>query len=139
MTQSDVSARQTIDPPVQACGFSRYVVNLGARWLILAGAFWVSSDAQAETLRCSGGIVDEGDSSISLLYKCGQPLLRESFCAPVYYNGNPNPLPQPFANAVIPCLQTDDWLYDRGPGNLPATVRVRSGAVVTIRHSRELR
>ena len=39
--------------------------------------------ARAESLRCNGSAAAEGDSRISVLYKCGQPLLKDSFCAPL--------------------------------------------------------
>jgi hypothetical protein len=37
----------------------------------------------------------------------------------------------------VPCQQTDEWLYDRGPGNLMATVRFRSGSVLSIVYGRQ--
>lgn len=94
--------------------------------------------ASAESLRCSGGIVDEGDSRISVAYKCGQPLLTDSYCAPVYYNYNQTlqPVPEPFAGAYVPCQPTEEWLYERGPGNLVATVRFRWGKVLSIIYGR---
>jgi hypothetical protein len=30
----------------------------------------------------------------------------------------------------------EEWLYERGPGNLVATVRVRAGVVQSIRYGR---
>jgi Protein of unknown function (DUF2845) len=92
--------------------------------------------AQAESLRCAGGIAAEGDSRLSVIYKCGQPVLRDSYCAPVYLNGNPNPVPEPFASALAPCLLTEELLYDRGEGNLMATVRIRSGVIQSITYGR---
>jgi hypothetical protein len=92
--------------------------------------------ARAESLRCAGGIAGEGDSRVSVVYKCGQPLLKDSFCAPVYYSQNLYLVPEPFASAYVPCQQTDEWLYDRGPGNLMATVRFRSGVVQSITYGR---
>ena len=86
----------------------------------------------AESLRCSGGIAAEGDSRISVLYKCGQPLLKDGHCPPVYYRGTLQPVPEPFAGAFVPCQPTEEWLYDRGPGNLVAIVRMRSGVVQSI-------
>ena len=32
----------------------------------------------------------------------------------------------------MPCVPTEEWLYDRGPGNLMATVRLRNGRIWTI-------
>jgi hypothetical protein len=90
----------------------------------------------AESLRCNGGIASEGDSRLSVLYKCGQPLLRDTYCAPVYYSQTLQPVPEPFASAFVPCQPVEAWLYDRGPGNLIATVRFRSGRIQSITYGR---
>lgn len=92
--------------------------------------------AQAESLRCSGGISDVGDTRLAVLYRCGEPLLKDSYCAPVFYQGSLQPVPEPFASWAVPCLVVDEWVYDRGPGNLMATVRFRSGVVQSIRFGR---
>ncbi len=91
-----------------------------------------SAAAHAETLRCNGQSAAEGDSRLSVLYKCGEPLFKDSYCAPVFYG--PQLLPAP--DALVPCQPGEDWLYDRGPGNLMATVRFRSGAVRAISYGR---
>jgi hypothetical protein len=92
--------------------------------------------AQAESLRCGGGIAAEGDSRLSVVYKCGQPLFKESFCLPVYYSRSDQAVPEPFASALVPCQQTDQWLYERGPGSLVATVHFRAGKVSSITYGR---
>ena len=92
--------------------------------------------ARAESLRCAGGIVSESDSRLSLVYKCGQPKLTDSFCAPLYYGSWPTPVPEPIASTVLPCQLTELWLYDRGPGNLLATVTLRAGKVLSITYGR---
>ncbi|KNZ34074.1 MAG: hypothetical protein AD742_01160 [Methylibium sp. NZG] len=96
--------------------------------------------AQAESLRCNGQSTEVGDSRLSVLYKCGEPVLKDSFCAPVYtlsaLPADPTPLWVPVPGSLVPCLQVDEWLYDRGPGNLMATVRFRSGVVQAIRYGR---
>ena len=92
--------------------------------------------ANAETLRCNGHFAQEGDSRLSVLYKCGQPLLTDNYCAPVYYSGTPHRVPEPFASIYVPCQQTEEWLYDRGAGYLMATVRFRSGVVQSITYNR---
>ena len=85
--------------------------------------------AQAETLRCNGHIVEVGDSRLSVRYHCGEPLLVDAYCAPVYYSPGLWPVPEPFASTVAPCLMMDEWLYERGPGSRAATVRFRAGVV----------
>jgi hypothetical protein len=92
--------------------------------------------AQAESLRCNGGIAAEGDSRLSVIYKCGQPVLRDDYCAPVYSGGWLQPVPEPFASAAVPCQPMEEWVYDRGTGNLLATVRFRSGVVLSITYGR---
>ena len=104
--------------------------------VIVVAAVW-PLPAHAESLRCSRGIVAEGDSRLSVIYKCGQPDLSDTFCAPVYYPGTLNIVPEPLASTLVPCLVVEQWLYQRGPGNLTATVYLRSGVVQSIVYSRE--
>ena len=91
---------------------------------------------QAESLRCNGAIASEGDSKVSFLYKCGQPLLVDSFCAPVYYPGAIYPVPPSVAGIYAPCQMVEEWLYERGAGNLVAIVTFRDGRVQSIRYGR---
>jgi Protein of unknown function (DUF2845) len=93
--------------------------------------------AHAESLRCNGASATEGDSKLSVLYKCGQPLLADSYCAPVFYQGSLYPVPTPISGAYVPCQPVEEWLYDRGAGNLVATVRFRDGKVQSIRYGRQ--
>lgn len=106
-------------------------------WLALGCAAIVSAGgARAESLRCSGGIAAEGDSRLAVVYKCGEPIARDSYCPPVYYGGSPYPVPEPVGNYYVPCIATEEWLYERGPGNLVATVRLRGGRVQSITYGR---
>jgi hypothetical protein len=112
-------------------------MGLRGRLVVLAAVGWLSLPVHADALRCSGGTVEEGDSRASLRQKCGSPQLQDSFCAPVFQNKSLVPVPQPLASNGVPCQQVDDWIYDRGPGNLTATVRIRSGTVQSIRIQRQ--
>jgi hypothetical protein len=93
--------------------------------------------ALAESLRCDRGIVAEGDSRLSVIYKCGQPQLIDTFCDPVYYGGTVQMVPAPFGDAYVPCISVQEWLYERGPGQLVAVVRMRWGTVQSIKYGRE--
>lgn len=104
--------------------------------LLACAVLLLAAPARAETLRCNGASASEGDSKVSVLFKCGQPLLADAYCAPVYYGGSIEPLPPPIAGAFVPCQPVEEWLYDRGPGNLMATVRFRDGRVQSIRYGR---
>jgi len=105
--------------------------------IIAAMAACAALPAQAESLRCNGHIAAEGDSRLSLLYKCGAPLLAQTFCAPVFYGPTLQPVPSPFVGTAVPCMPVEDWVYDRGPGHLMATVRLRNGQIESIRYGRE--
>ena len=106
------------------------------RFFLFAALVLLGPSAHAESLRCTGGIAAEGDSRLSVFYKCGQPVLRDDYCAPVYGPGALYPVPEPFASAAVPCQTIEEWLYDRGTGNLMATVRFRSGVVQSIVYGR---
>ncbi len=104
------------------------------RQFLIAGVFaaTVPTAALAESLRCQNGIAAEGDSRIALAYKCGQPALRDNYCAPVYYRGSAYSVPDPVASLSVPCIYTEEWLYERGPGEFVAVVRIRGGKVQSI-------
>ena len=96
------------------------------------GVFASCLPEHSETLRCYGQIVETGDSRLCVFYHCWEPLLQDSFCAPVYYSPGFQQVPELFASSVVPCLAVDEWLYGRGPGNLAATGRFPAGAVQSI-------
>ena len=114
---------------------ARAVLNVCA----VALANVIAPPTQAETLRCTGGSASEGDSRISVLYKCGQPALKDSFCAPLYYGPDLQLVPEPWAGTVLPCQSIEEWLYERGPGNMVATLRFRAGVLQSIRYGRSPR
>lgn len=113
-------------------GLQRLFIGLG-----LAMASW---HASAESLRCNGHMASVGDSRLSVLFKCGEPLLKDAQCAPVFTLAVVPPGTSPawvqVPHTLAPCQQVEEWLYDRGPGNMMATVRFRSGLVQDIRYSR---
>ena len=112
------------------------LLTLPAAALLGAVLVPVPGTANAESLRCSGGIAAEGDSRLSVVYKCGQPQLVDAFCAPVVHGGTPWVVPPAYAGLVVPCQATEQWLYERGEGNLVATVRFRGGTVQSISYGR---
>lgn len=103
---------------------------------VLLATLAAAVSTRAETLRCNGQIAAEGDSRLSVAYKCGEPLLKDSFCAPVIDLRTGSPVPDGVAGWVVPCQLVEEWLYDRGPGNLMARVRFRGGVVLSIRYAR---
>ena len=106
------------------------------RWpaAVLLAALLAAPCARAESLRCNGSSASEGDSRLAVLHKCGQPLLKDSYCAPWVAGPGLQPVPEPIAGTILPCQPVEEWVYDRGPGNLMATVRFKAGVVLSIRY-----
>jgi hypothetical protein len=115
----------------------KYIVHTFLFCILLVGF----PDARAESLRCSGASAGAGDSRASVLYKCGQPTVADAYCEPVRVISAPAALPSApsgtyVLGAHIPCRQVDEWIYDRGQGNLAATVIFHEGRVHSIRYGR---
>lgn len=94
----------------------------------LAGA------AQAESLRCNGRIIEVGEPRVNVLRFCGEPAATDSYCRPVELMPPPGWRRPWYAND-LPCRTMDEWLYDRGPGNLMALVRFESGRIHSIEYT----
>jgi len=117
-----------------------FAVRSGVSWAVcgvLGLSLGLNTAARAESLRCHGEIVSEGDTRLTVLRRCGQPALKDARCAPVFVAGRVQPLPEHLAALVAPCVTIEDWLYERGPGFLPATVRFRGGVVQAIFYGKE--
>ncbi len=108
--------------------FFGFLTLMPLPWLML---LWAPS-AHAETLRCNGRATEVGDSRLTVLTNCGEPKLKDSFCASLYVAPTLQQVPTPLAGLLAPCLQIDEWQYERGPGNLTATVRFQYGRVQSI-------
>jgi hypothetical protein len=92
--------------------------------------------AAAESLRCGGVTLSEGDSKLAVLRACGEPALKDAYCKPVTvivpgYPGRTTIL------HGLPCQPVDEWLYDRGPGNLTVTLRFEFGRLQSIRYGQD--
>lgn len=83
----------------------------------------------AQTLRCHGEIVAVGDTRASVLHKCGQPLVKDSFCR------SPDAPADRSVGARTkgtPCEDVDEWTYNPGYGQFMTTVRLHAGRVSAI-------
>ena len=116
----------------------RSLVVLLVTPLIAIGAL-VPAAARAEQLRCTGGFAVEGDSRLAVLQKCGEPRLRDTVCLPVWQRGVYGTGPVPWVALSPGCEPVEEWLYDRGPGYLPATLRFRWGRVAGVLSGAEAR
>ncbi|ARN19550.1 DUF2845 domain-containing protein [Piscinibacter gummiphilus] len=94
----------------------------------LALALGLASGATfAQNLRCGNNFADPGDSKMSVLSKCGEPAVRDSFC-------KPDPAPPPRDGSVRPCINVDSWAYRPGRGQFITILEFEEGTLRTIRY-----
>lgn len=96
------------------------IVGRGA--LLCLMGFMVSQAALANSIRCGSALVSDGDSSATLLLKCGKPLLVEPLVATAV--SEKNELTQVSAG--------ERWTYEMGHGKFIQYVTLQNGVVVKI-------
>ncbi len=103
----------------------------------LAAAFALAlaaGPAAAQSFRCRNDLANVGDSRASVLLKCGEPVVKDSFCKPAQ--------PQALASApagstivnVAPCENVDEWTFNPGYGQFMTTLRFEAGRLVSIKY-----
>ena len=76
----------------------------------------------AQSLRCGDRLVQAGDSKVSVLGKCGEPVLKDSFCKPF------EPSATPWAT-MIPCETVDEWTDNPASGKVLTRLRFEQGVL----------
>jgi len=109
-------------------------LRLGLRGWVLTVSLGAVGGVHADPLRCNDTSVAEGDSKVWLIRACGQPAVSDSYCAKA---AQPARTPYGTPTYPPPCVLTEEWLYDRGPGNLVAVVRIREGKIISIRYGEQ--
>ncbi len=92
----------------------------------LVAAFAMTSPAHAQ-LPCKTDLAQLGDSKASVLQKCGEPVLKDSFCKPFDRSAGAASTP-----LVVPCERIDEWTYYPGYGQFLTTLRFEAGALRAI-------
>ena len=90
-------------------------------------------DARAQSLRCKNDLANVGDSKSSVLQKCGEPMLKDSFCKPVSHQIAPRSASGPTVN-VFACENVDEWTYNPGYGQFMTTLRFEEGTLQSIKY-----
>ena len=114
-------------------GTSRKTLQL----LATALALCMVLPAQAsQSLRCNGSLVGKGDSPVTLLQKCGDPIYRQGVCVSMLQLGwvvTPYRQGSPAAVLANQCVPMEEWTYDRGPGTFLGVVRIYNGPIESVR------
>ncbi|MDR7271534.1 hypothetical protein J2X20_004202 [Pelomonas saccharophila] len=108
--------------------------RLSLKASVLAALLGAGSAVHADPLRCNDTSIQEGDAKVWLIRACGQPTVSDSYCARMV---QPVPAQYGYPSYQTVCVVTEEWLYDRGPGNLMAVVRIREGRIISIRYGQQ--
>ena len=108
-----------------------------AKLLFLAVFFasaFIAFNVQAESLRCNGDLALIGDSKGSIFGKCGEPILKDSFCKPVEVStvvpcsdGKSTTL------IVTTCETVEQWTYNPGSGQFYTTLQFERGTLKSMK------
>lgn len=102
-----------------------------AALLILAG--W-SGGAAAQNLRCKNDFAQIGDSKLSVIEKCGEPALKDSFCKTAAGQDTRQATTQGTVLKLRGCEKIDEWSYKPGSGQFVTILRFEQGALAGIRY-----
>jgi hypothetical protein len=108
--------------------------NAIAALAVIGGLAASVSPASAQSLRCKNDLASVGDSRASVLLKCGEPVLKDSFCKPVATQPTPAPAPGGTTINVVPCETVDEWTYKPGYGQFVTTLRFEEGTLRAIKY-----
>ena len=90
--------------------------------------------AQTATMRCKNDLAKSGDGKAAVLQKCGEPLLKDSFCKPAEQLVQPAAPQASLSVNVLPCERVDEWTYNPGRGQFMTILRFESGALTSIKY-----
>ena len=108
-------------------------------------AFLASSaftGASAQSLRCKGDLAQIGNSKGTILQKCGEPVMKDSFCKPVQETVSSAPVTTPTVPntsgttnvTVNTCQQVEEWTYNPGYGQFMTMLLFEGGSLKSIRY-----
>lgn len=123
-----------------------------ARTAAMIFAFLASSflsGASAQSLRCKGDLAQIGNSKGTILQKCGEPVMKDTFCKPTQGTASTTtPMVTPAAPAgtagnsagvttnitVNTCQQVEEWTYNPGYGQFMTMLLFEGGSLASIRY-----
>jgi len=106
-------------------------------------AFLASSmftSASAQSLRCKGDLAQIGNSKGTILQKCGEPVMKDSFCKPVQETVSSTPMVPATSGSITTnvtvntCQQVEEWTYNPGYGQFMTMLLFEGGSLKSIRY-----
>ena len=109
---------------------NRIVCTLAAAAATLA----LLDPAHGQSLRCKNDLANTGDSRSTVFLKCGEPVLKDSFCKPVPAQVQASPSPGGTTVNIVPCENVEEWTYKPGYGQFVTVLRFEGGALTSIKY-----
>ncbi len=125
---ADRSTRTFAAAPSRASTMKNHLRTLAA----LATLATVVQPAAGQSLRCKNDFANTGDSKSAVFLKCGEPVLKDSFCKPVPAPGAP--APGGTTVNIVPCENVEEWTYKPGYGQFVTVLRFEGGALTSIKY-----
>lgn len=100
-----------------------------------------SSLAETRSFRCKQDLVQLGDSKSTTLSRCGEPVMKDSFCRKPHQPVAASSA-SPRGTTVIVntgCDNVDDWTYNPGVGQFMTTLRFEDGVLTSIKYGARVR
>ncbi len=105
---------------------------------LAAALLLCTAPASAQSMRCGGYLVQNGDGKAEILQNCGEPVYRDAFCKPL-----PNAAARAAAqdgSVIAPaCENVEEWTYNPGYGQFMTTLQFAEGRVRMIRYGNRVR
>ena len=99
-----------------------------------------SALADTRSFRCKQDLVKLGDSKSTALSKCGEPVMKDSFCKKEQQAVAPNASNRNTTVIVNnDCDKVDEWTYNPGAGQFMTTLQFEQGALKAIKYGERAR
>jgi hypothetical protein len=96
------------------------------RSIVTATLILAAGPALADTLRCGGSLIKEGDTQGYVQEKCGEPDSKQTYTEPtraIRPNGT---------SYEVGTTSKDVWRYKRNSGSLPAVLTFEKGVLTKL-------
>jgi len=98
-----------------------------------AAGLLFAGGASAQSFRCGNDLVSVGAARAAVLQKCGEPVVRDTFCKPVEIVTTTSSRQHPSSVVrVTSCENVDEWTYNPGYGQFMTTLRFEQGRLAAI-------
>ena len=107
-----------------------------ALFAALAAAMVFPHGASAQSFRCKNkDLVNIGDGKAMVLIKCGEPVVRDSFCRGIDPSRLRATAPGSSVTVLVPsCEAVEEWTYNPGYGQFWTTLQFESGNLKAIKY-----